>query len=353
MTKDFRKIVSLLPLSACMFFAANALVACGDDSGSNVPVVPASSQSVPMSFASTDPFGVESSSSEAILPPPIDPLSDAASSSSDASQIPVPTDPVLSSSSEMPLSSAVVPDPACSGTDPLINIPIDEYGFADIGDVYKSVRCNEKVVFVVRHAERDINDVSKTATITEEGVAAALAAGAKLIGEGDFQFSHTNYVRTEATCLNISVGRGQLNFVHDTISLYGSWYVKDEAMYDGFMDTSTTKLNVKTLVSDWAYTGRFGEAFYDLKDRSEEIISTYLAPGYDKMLKYHLICTHDDFVLPMAVYLTDKKVALKFYDKEAGKEKNWINYIAGFAIVLNDKNERRVYAIKGMEDGIY
>lgn len=335
MSRNKSKVISLLPFSAGVFFTACALVACGDDSGSNAPVVPESSQSVPMSF----------------VPDPS--LSSAESSSSESTPVP-PLEPVSSSSVEAALSSASVPETACSGTDPLMDIPIDEYGFADIGDVYRSVRCNEKVVFAVRHAERDINDVSKTAPITEDGVAAALAAGAKLAGDGEFVFSHTNFVRTESTCLNISVGRGQLNFVHDTVSFVsGSWYVKDEDMYDGFMDTSTTKLNVKTLVSDWAYTGRYGEAFYDLGERSEELISTYLAPGYENMLKYHLICTHDDFVLPMAVYLTDKKVALKFHDKTVPKEKNWINYIAGIAIVLNDKNERRVYAVKGMDEGIY
>lgn len=336
------KKFSVISLSALPLVAALALSACSESNPSEPIVSATSSTTVAPESSAETPVAPESSSE---APIGTDPLSSAVNPQDPMSSIAVPTE--ISSSSTEPAES-------CTGTDPLIDIPIDNFGFADIGDVFKSVRCNEKVVFAVRHAERDINDVSKEATITEDGVIAAQATGAKLVGGGDFSFSHTNFVRTEQTCMNISLGRGQANFVHDTVSfITGSWYVKDEEMYNGFMDTSTTKLNDKTLVSDWAYTGRFGEAFYDLKERSEEIISTYLAPSYEKMQKYHLVCTHDTFVLPMAVYLTDKKVLLKFHDKTVPAEKNWINYIAGVAIVMNDKNERRVYAVKGMDDGIY
>lgn len=277
------------------------------------------------------------------------------SSSSASDSLSSATDPEnLSSEEENISSSSEAGEEVCEGANKPVDISIDEFGFADIADVYSSVRCNEKVVFVVRHAERDLNDVSKEAPITEEGIQDAISVGLKLFGEGDFQFSHSDFVRTEQTCKYIAQGRGQTNYTHETVAFVtGNWFVKDTTKYNGFLDTTTTKLNVKTLVADWAFTGNYGEAFYDLKERSEEVISTFLAPNYEKMPKFHLVCTHDDFVVPMAVYLTDKKVALKFHDKDAGKEKNWINYIAGVAIVLNDKNERRVYAVKGLEDGIY
>lgn len=320
---------------------ALALTACADSNPSDSEFATTATNSSATEASSSDSAAPESSNEAA----PTDSLSSAAIPQDSLSSAAIDPE-ITSSASELPST--------CTGTDPIKEIPIDEYGFADIADVYNSVRCNEKAVFAVRHAERDINDVSKEAPITEDGVQDAISVGLKLFGAEEFSFSHTDFVRTEQTCLNIALGRGQSNFIHDTVSfITGSWYVKDEAMYNGFMDTTTTGLNTKTLIADWVYTGNYGEAFYDLAERSEEMIKTHLAPSYEKMAKYRLICTHDDFVVPMAVYLTDKKVALKFHDKTAGKEKNWINYIAGVAIIVSDKNERRAYAVKGLDDGIY
>ena len=133
---------------------AFALSACSDDSASSAPednqpvssdtVTPASSATVPESSASL-------------------PLS------SDAGTL------LSSSSQTLPQSSADVQPVPCVDGDPVEVVP-DTNGFADIGNVFQSVRCDEKVVFVLRHGEREPY-VTKESALTEDGVLQAQSVG--------------------------------------------------------------------------------------------------------------------------------------------------------------------------------
>lgn len=44
----------------------------------------------------------------------------------------------------------------------------DSIGLADITDVWKNIKCDEKVVFVIHHAERETS-VRKESPLTPEG----------------------------------------------------------------------------------------------------------------------------------------------------------------------------------------
>ena len=200
-----------------------------------------------------------------------------------------------------------------------------------------------------RHAEREAY-VTRESALTEEGVEQAKSVGAKLVGPEDFTYTHTDFVRTENTCLNIALGRGQEDFPHDTNDIFqAGWYTKDADKRTEY--NQADGYNSKKVISAWIFTDAFTDAFYDLAEKSEEIISTQLAKSYEEMPRFRVICSHDDFVVPLVSYLTDKAINYRTYDMTLVPRPHWANYLSGAAIILNPAGERRTYAIKGLDSG--
>ncbi|MBO7412289.1 MAG: histidine phosphatase family protein [Fibrobacter sp.] len=298
-----KKSVSILPVMA---LSAAFLAACTDDSSSSNPATPDQA----------------SSSSEMLLPG----SSDIAPGSSN--------DLTVESSSSEDVFQAI--DPSA--------ITLDEDGFADIKAVYRSLQANEKAVFVVRHAERD-QFVTRQGELTEDGEEQALEVGRKMAGPDEFTFSHTDYVRTYKTCFNIATGRGQATFPNDTNDIYsGDWFVVNDSLYDAY---SAEINNTHILVSSWAYNGQYADAFYDLNERGEEMVKM-LVGDYATASRVKVVCSHDNFVAPLTIYLTNKTVNLRVFEFP----KKWLNFVAGVAIITNDAGERRTYAVKGLESGV-
>lgn len=335
--------------------SASLLASCGDDSATS-PISTAISQSSSsqiqqeqLSSSSTDQLPTSSaditSSTDANSCSATAPIGESSSSTD------VP--PTQSSSS----AGTSQLDPSCIET-PVADIPLDTNGLADIADVFKSVRCNEKAVFIIRHGERDDAQTGRETPLTywenepdsvngqpSDGVRQARAVGKKLISADEFVYSHTNYVRTEQTCYNINLGRGQQTFQHDTTSLYSiSWYKKDSERYK-FYDDSTT--NVRLVIAGWAYDNLYADAFYDLKEKSEEIIKKDIAPGYASMNKFRVICTHDDFVLPFSVFVSNGAVNYKFHVTS-----HWPYFLTGVAVIIDNKEQLRYVPFRGLGIGV-
>jgi len=335
-------------LSAALF------TACSDDNvptgfQNNTPVAQSSSDQV------QEPEQVSSSSTEQL---PTSSAEDASSSSAIA-----PLDESSSSSDALlppPESSSATQqtDPTCVET-PVATITLDSIGLADIADVFKTVRCNEKAVFVIRHGERDDAQTGKETPLTywenepdtvngepADGVRQARAVGKKLISADEFVFTHTKYVRTEQTCLNIALGRGQATFPHDSSEIYSiSWYKKDKERYSFYEDSTT---NVRLVIAGWAYDNLYADAFYDLKEKSEEIVKTHIAPDYASMNKFRVICSHDDFILPLTVFASNGTVNYRFHDPAS---RHWPYFLTGVAVIIDDKNQIRYVPFKGLGIG--
>ena len=332
-------------LSAALFGA------CGDDNSPtafNAPVAQSSS-----SDQAQQPEQVSSSSTEQL------PASSADVASSSSGVAPV----AQSSSSETLLpptssSSAVQTDPNCVET-PVATIAVDSIGLADIADVFKNVRCNEKAVFVIRHGERSDAQTGKETPLTywenepdssngqpSDGVRQAIAVGKKLISADEFTYTHTKYLRTEQTCFYINQGRGQATFPHDSSEIYSiSWYKKDKERYSHYEDSTT---NVRLVISGWAYDNLYADAFYDLKEKSEEIIKTHIAPDYASMSKFRVICSHDDFILPLTVFASNGTVNYRFHDPAS---RHWPYFLTGVAVIIDDKNQIRYVPFRGLGIG--
>lgn len=271
-------------------------------------------------------------------------------SESTPAQPPVPTEISSASVDGVPLSSDAGSDPV-DPAGPFVpeELVYDSIGFADIANAFHTVAPDEKVVFVLRHAERE-SGVGRETPLTENGILQAQSVGQKLVSADEFVYAHTAYVRTKETACNIALGRGQVqvcddSFVSDTISeLTGGWFIKDEDLRDSYVSSTGKDTNTSVIVSLWAYDGQFADAFYDLEERSLEVINTYLIKDYAEMPKAKVVISHDEFVVPLIAWATNKTASIRYK-----RGRWWVNYLTGLAIIVNSKNEVRYIGIKGLE----
>ena len=85
--------------------------------------------------------------------------------------------------------------------------------FTDIKDVYEGIKPNERVIFVLRHAERG-DDTSKGGSLTDNGKAQSKAVGEKLtkfeepflLGGSEFKRAHQTVGHTVPSSLNALPG---------------------------------------------------------------------------------------------------------------------------------------------------
>ena len=327
------------------------LSACGDDN------TPTSFGNYLSSQSSSIPQQPEQNSSSSVEQLPAS-SADIASSSS----VTAPVEQSSSSETQPPNDTTCCKTevPTCVET-PVATIAVDSIGLADIADVFQTVRCNEKAVFVIRHGERDDGDHTKMSPLTywenepdssngqpSDGVRQAIAVGKKLISADEFTYTHTKYLRTEQTCFYINQGRGQATFPHDSSEIYSiSWYKKDKERYNYYEEADPDR-NIRNIISGWAYDNLYADAFYDLKERSEEIIKTQIAPDYASMNKFRVICSHDDFILPLSVFASNGTVNYRFHDPDS---RHWPYFLTGVAVIIDDKNQYRYVPFKGLSIG--
>lgn len=273
----------------------------------------------------------EGSSSSEMTPPSSKGLSSVGTSSSSFLPGSISSSAVLESSSSVASVASAV------------NLVPDENGFVDIQAVYRSIQPNEKAVFAIRHGERDIY-VTKDSELTEDGVLQAQMVGRKLVGPEEFYFVFSDYVRTEATCLNVALGRGQASFPFDSSDTYtGGWFVSDHLLFEQYAKSPSSS---NMVVSEWSYLGLHADAFYDFNARCEQMINLFIG-DFATAPRIKMVCSHDDFLVPLVAYGTNRTADLKVF--ESGK---WLNYVAGLAVIQNDAGVRRYYAIKGLDSGV-
>lgn len=219
--------------------------------------------------------------------------------------------------------------------------------FVDIQDVYESVKPNERVIFVLRHAKRG-DDTSKSGTLTEDGKEQSFEVGARLTKfSEDFVLGASEFLRAHQTVEYIARGRGQQYDVRDTFpELNDDWYTDDKDANEKAKNECGGGWEV---TAKYAYTGAYTTgatpAFHPLAERSVELIEDVLLKKYNgPSQRFILLSSHDKVMVPLVVYCTDKKVNLKKHD--GGK---WLNYLAGVAIIIDEKGNRRYIPIKSLD----
>ncbi len=315
---------ALFALSA---FSLAALLTGCDDSSTSVPDTP--------DPTSSETIGTISSGSEEVL-------------SSAAEEI--------TSSASVEISSASV-ESSASVSVPLAVVP-DEDGFYDIADIYKAAPATSKIVFVIRHAERE-DDLGQLSNLTEDGSAQARALGAKLVSEESFYYGSTDFVRTRATANCIAEGRGEVATV-DTLDeiLDGNYFVSVPS--DSF-DAYTKKHGGSwTFVSRWAYNDTvsanpavteslklaYATYFYDLFERGNQFVTENIVANVPNWSRVSFLVTHDVLVAPLIIYVSNREVDLQFF-----ASRRWANYLSGIAVVIDEAGDVLLYPVRGAETG--
>lgn len=223
--------------------------------------------------------------------------------------------------------------------------PQEADGFTDIAEVYASLKPNEKAVFIIRHSERT-DETGVKGHLTENGKIYARNLGKSLaaIANEDFYYGYSGYVRTEETCREIAVGKGQQQYTLDILPyMDGAWYVKDEAKANDYVNSDGGGWVV---YSKYAFTGAYEDAFYDLKTRSEELIKDNILANIPAMKRVNFMCTHDYLVVPLLAYVTDGHANVRYYEKW-----RWVNYLSGVAMIISPNGSIRYVPVKGLESG--
>lgn len=221
-------------------------------------------------------------------------------------------------------------------------LPGEILEFDDVSDVLKNIAAGEKVIFILRHAERT-DDTGKNGHLTDNGKKQSQSVGAKFKGE-EISFANSTYTRSYETCENVATGAGYAQLVSDTIpDLDGAWFVKNESKFEDYKNSDGGGWVV---TSAYAYKGSYSDAFYPLKSRGDEFIADVVKPRFDKVNKVAVWISHDMLVVPLAVYCTEGKVNLRYFDT-----KQWINYLAGVAIIMGADGSIRYVPVKGLSSG--
>ena len=221
-------------------------------------------------------------------------------------------------------------------------LPGEILEFEDVGDVLKTVAAGEKVIFILRHAERS-DDTGKSGHLTSNGKKQSQSVGEKFKGE-DIYFANSTYTRSYETCENVALGAGITEMGNDTIpQLDGEWFVKDDAKFENYKNNNGGGWVV---TSEYAYKGSYSDAYYPLKSRGDEFITEVVKPRFEKVSKMAIWISHDMLVVPLAAYCTEGKVNLRYFDT-----KQWINDLAGVAIIMGVDGTIRYVPVKGLTSG--
>ena len=246
-------------------------------------------------------------------------------------------------------SSSDVPGSAGSSGSAPAQVALDKDGFATVADVYKSLAPEEKAVFIIRHSERE-DAVTIETELTANGVKMAQDLGKTLKSDEEFSYITSGFVRTNETANNISKGRGEASLpkLITNYDITGNWFLKISA---DSLAQYATQLNMKgssvELMGHWAYEGGYPDALYELTPRAEEFMQKVILKNLSKWKRVSIMVSHDILVMPLAVFGSNKKVALKYHE-----DYHWINYIAGLAIIVDAQNNLRYIPVKGAESGV-
>ena len=173
----------------------------------------------------------------------------------------------------------------------------------------------------------------------------ALSLGESLRGGSDIYFAASPATRTHQTCHNIAKGMGLSDTLADTLEfLGGTWFVKDTAKYSEYKSDHGGSWKV---TSRWLYEGRYADAFYELAPRTAEYLDDNIIPAFEWSGKsMGILISHDLLIIPVVAYYSDNSIDMNYYTS-----RKWLNYLAGFAVVLKPDGTRKFYAVKGLDAG--
>ena len=334
------------------FFISFVISACGSDDGSANPSgtdgQDLSSVAEPMSSAE----GLSQESSPSVT-----------SSSSVSGSVPakvevnVVTEPVATGSAYVcttqPMTIGSGVSVTCDGTfagsisDKEDAAPYDPAAvytdFVDIRKVYEARQPGEKLVLLIRHADRT-KSTDKSGILTGLGELQSKSVGEKIAAGEEPLYFHSEIPRTLQTCQKIAEGRGQNEIKHvELAELNGDWFVSDAEKYAAYSESEITSYY---LISGWAYEGKYADAHYDLATRGKQFVDEVVLAKMAANADVVVAVSHDQMLVPLLVYLTNAQIELNY-----NVAQDWINFLAGVAFVIKADGTVRYVPVKGLDSG--
>ena len=282
----------------------------------------------------------------------------------------------ISSSSETPSSSSVEQlSEMCKTLRATTDV------FNSLYDVLGCTRSDEKIAIILRHAQRDIHKYGDDDGLIDVGRAQAKQVGEKLkkLNLDDFYYMYTNVKRTAETAQIIAVNKGENvssnindwhkhsieNLTEINQNLKESWYVKPNQSASNCKGNASWGWSSYSRIAYQEYDNDNNKrncenAFYPIADRVNDFINTYFT--YDQMHKYTLAISHDQYLVPFVVTISNKQihddVVNSKYDLRFHKHDSWppdfnywINYLTGVVLIVDSENNVIKLPVKALDDG--
>jgi len=239
--------------------------------------------------------------------------------------------------------------------------------FNKITDVIPCVQENEKVAYILRHAERNKSATGNEGKLNDNGRKQSIEFGQKLKDLDSIYFMHTKVHRSMETVLKIAEGKEQkfsetsIPFKKkdaedhlETDDLEDAYFVTGNDELQRCRNAIQSKFNWSWGWSPYSYVAYEDNviseckmAFYDIDDRIEDLIQKYFT--YEKMHKITMAISHDKFMVPFIIAISNRKIDLKFHEHE-NDFNYWINYLTGVAIIVNSENEVIMLPVTALKD---
>ena len=225
--------------------------------------------------------------------------------------------------------------------------------FVDIKTVYEGIKADEKVIFLLRHGQRDQNATSKEDGLSKAGLDSSKHVGTKLTKfDEPMRLGASEFYRAQQTVIGIAMGRGQDTTISDTIpELNDDWYMIDRQLVNQAESDAGGGWEATSL---YTYTGAYsGEnarinAYYNLEERSAELIELLYNKYKNGSDRFIMLSSHDKLMVPFVAYCSKLRINMNI--KNGG---TWINYFAGIAIIWDKSGNRRYVAFKGLNDAYF
>lgn len=239
--------------------------------------------------------------------------------------------------------------------------------FIPLEDVFDCVLPDEKVVFVIRHGERWKDASGSTGDLNEYGKTQASYLGKKLASQNyEFNYMSTYVYRTMRTNILISQGKGEDFLTWDNV--YGKTarnYIISEDFTEKWFQKKD-KVDKCAGIGSWARFTKMAyepnacpDDFYNVDEKVEELINKHFM--YNNIQKTTMVISHDQFLAPFLIAVTDRKIGLDAYnyvnangynnDWNQGVFDHWPNYLTGAAIIVNENNDRVFVPVRGLKTG--
>ena len=232
---------------------------------------------------------------------------------------------------------------------PVYSFPLDSWTYAY--EVYESLKEGDRVVFVVRHSERDEGCSGSECDLNANGINMVKEIGVKfrggLAGVDDSYYGSSDAERCKTTSYLIATTRGDthLSSNQDVVNpievLKSKYYGEDLKSWPGRAE----------------YYNKNPE---EVAQKSMVLVNDLLNRTKGKTFSW--FTSHDYVMVPLVEWATNLGIDYEkyrgIYNGEDSEYQNketdyfyWNNFLSGVAILVHKDNTFEIYPVKNLEDG--